>query len=182
LFRTRRLWWSGERLVFIDESGINLALTRPCGRAPRGERLYDSVPDGRWQNYTMIAGLRLDGLVAPMVLPGAMNAMALRAWVAQSLAPELRDGDIIVWDNLSVHDDAEVRRCIEATGARLEFLPPYSPDFNPIEAAWSKVKQALRAAAARKWRALVYAVGNAMQAVTPENCRAWFRHCGYRLT
>jgi transposase len=114
-----------------------------------------------------------------MLLPGAMNTEALRVWVRDCLAPLLRPGDILIWDNLGIHEDPEVAALIRATGARLEFLPPYSPDLNPIENAWSKAKAILRGLAARTWEALVPAVAVALQAVTPADSLGWFCHCGY---
>src|SRR5262249_49667642 len=147
--------------------------------APRGERAVDHVPGRRWETFTLIAALRFDGVHAPMLLPGAMNALALRTWVRNSLVPLLRNGDIVVWDNLGIHDDYEVRLSIEAAGARLRFLPPYSPDFNPIEQAWSKTKAVLRRLGARTWRRLVDAVSQALHSITPLDCIGWFENCGY---
>lgn len=163
----------------MDESGVNLALTRTNAWAPRGERIVDQVPGRRWENFSLIAALSLDGVHAPMLLPGAMNTEAMRVWARESLAPLLQSGDVVVWDNLGIHGDFEVRLAIESTGARLEFLPPYSPDLNPIELAWSKTKAVLRRLGARSWRRLVNAVGTALHAITPEDSAGWFRHCGY---
>jgi len=170
--------WSVERLVFIDESGINFAQTRAVARAPCGERVVDHVP-AHWENYSLIAALRSTGIVAPMLLPGAMNTEALRTWVRDVLAPELRPGDIVIWDNLGIHSDPEVAVALAERGARLEFLPPYSPDFNPIEEAWSKIKCILRVAKARVFDALVDALGDALNAVCPDDCLGWFKHAGY---
>jgi len=174
-------WWHNRQLVFIDESGVNLSETRAEGRAPRGERVVDAVPGGRWENYTIVAGLRMNGVVAPMMLPGAMNADCLRIWVRRSLAPALKPGDIVVWDNLSIHNDPQIPKMIERRGARLEFLPPYSPDLNPIEKAWSKMKTVLRKLKARTRDALVKALGIALRAITAEDCLGWFKHAGYTL-
>lgn len=171
--------WRLSRLVFVDESGINLALTPTRARAPRGERVVDDVPQGRWETYSVIAGLRCSGVVAPMMLPGAMNAESLLAWVQTELAPTLRPGDIVIWDNLSIHKDPEVVAAIHTTGARVEFLPPYSPEFNPIEEAWSKVKSFLRVAKARTVDVLVDALGAAFTAITASDCLGWFAHAGY---
>lgn len=171
--------WAPSRLVFIDESGVNLSLTRAEGRAPRGERVVDDVPGSRWENFSVIAALRSTGIVAPMILPGAMNGEALRTWVAQCLAPELCPGDIVIWDNLGIHGDAEVVKTIKACGARLRFLPPYSPDLNPIERAWSKMKSILRAIGARVKDSLVQGLADALGAITPRDCDGWFRHSGY---
>jgi transposase len=173
------LRWAIRKLVFIDESGVNLSQTRTEGRAPRGERVIDHVPGRRWETHSIIAGLRTTGIVAPMVIPGAMNTDSLRVWVQTVLAPELRRGDIVVWDNLGIHTDPDVAAAIVARGARLEFLPPYSPEFNPIEEAWSKMKGILRAAKARTVDTLVQAVGEALEAISPTDCHGWFKHAGY---
>ena len=128
----------------------------------------------------MIAALNLEGVHAPMLLPGAVNAQALRVWVRGSSVPLLEPGNIVIWDNLGIHDDFDVRMEIETAGARVGLLPPYSPDLNPIESAWSKAKALLRRLAARTWRRLVAAVGEALHAITLADCTAWFHHCGYR--
>lgn len=172
--------WDPRKLVFIDESGVNLALTREQAWGPRGERVVDSVPHGRWETYSVIAALRHRGVIAPMLIRGAVDAEVMRAWVRQELAPKLRAGDIVVLDNISVHDDPEVAEAIEARGARLQFLPPYSPDLNPIEPAFGKMKSMLRAAKARVADALVWALDEALSAITPQDCRGWFRHSGYQ--
>ena len=180
-FFRRMLWWHNRSLVFIDESGVNLSQTRAEGRAPRGQRLVDAVPGGRWENYTIIAGLRESGIIAPMMLPGAMNSERLRTWVRKSLAPALKRGDIVVWDNLSIHNDSQVAALIEQRGATLEFLPAYSPDLNPIERAWSKMKTILRKLKARTRDALTNALGTALHAITKQDCLGWFKHSGYTL-
>lgn len=181
-FERRMARWPADKLVFIDESGLNLSLTRSEGWGPRGERVVDHVPGRRWESYSIIAALRNKGVIAPMLIAGAMNTDAFRVWICEVLAPELRRGDIVVLDNLGIHDDEEVREAIERRGARLEFLPPYSPDLNPIEPAWSKMKSSLRAAKARVFDALVWAVDEALTAITPSDCRGWFEHCGYAAT
>ena len=173
--------WDASRLVFIDETGVNVALARAEGRAPRGRRVIDHIPMCRWQNYTVIAGIRTDGVVAPMIFPGALNTEALRAWTTHFLLSELRHGDIVVWDNLGVHDDAVVLEAIRSRGARLRFLPPYSPDMNPIELAWSKAKQIMRVIRADTFETLVTATGEALDAITPSDCRSWFKHAGCRI-
>jgi transposase len=141
----------------------------------------DHVPGNRWETYTIIAGLRSTGIIAPMVIAGAMNTEALRVWVSEVLAPRLRRGDIVVWDNLSIHRDPDVAALIRARGAKLRFLPPYSPEFNPIEEAWSKLKAILRVASARTIAALVVAIGDAFRAISRRDCRGWFTHAGYVL-
>jgi transposase len=168
--------------VFIDESGVNLSLTRAEARAPRGERIVDDVPGSRWETYTIIAALRDTGVIAPMVLRGAMNAEALRTWVQLSLAPQLKPWDIVIWDNLSIHNCPEIADIVRGRGARLEFLPPYSPDLNPIELAWSKMKTILRRLKARATEVLIDAVGYALRAVTAEDCVGWFNHAGYTFS
>ncbi len=179
VFCKRRQRWRKRRLWFVDESGVNLALTRANGWAPRGERLVDHVPGRRWENFSLIAALSLDGVHAPLLLPGAMNTEAMRVWAREFLVPLLKPGDIVIWDNLGIHTDFEVRLAVECTGARLEFLPPYSPDLNPIELAWSKAKALLRRLGARTWRRLVCAVADALHAITPADSAGWFGHCGY---
>jgi transposase len=163
----------------VDESGVNLSMTRKEAWAPRGERIVDNVPGRRWETFTLIAALSVDGVRAPLLLPGAMNTEGLRVWVRDQLAPLLQPGDIVIWDNLGIHGDAEVRRLVRAMGARIEFLPAYSPDLNPIETAWSKAKALLRATAARTWGALIDGVSRALQAITPMDALNWFCHSGY---
>jgi len=174
--------WPADKLVFIDESGVNLALTRRQAWGPRGERVVDDVPVGRWETYSVIAALREEGVTAPMVLRGAMDTESMRAWVRTQLAPTLRRGDIVVLDNISFHDDQEVAELIARRGARLEFLPPYSPDLNPIEEAWGKVKTILRAAKARVLEALIWALDEGLSATSPQDCQGWFQHAGYRVS
>lgn len=168
------------RFVFIDESGAKTNMTRLFGRSKGGERLFDSTPHGRWETTTMIASIRLDGADAPMVIEGASDGAVFRAYVKHILLPTLRDGDIVVLDNLSSHKAAEIEEMINTVGAALWFLPPYSPDFNPIEKMWSKVKAHLRATEARCTEELYTAVGNALKNVTASDARGWFRSCGYR--
>ena len=154
-------------------------MARRYGRAPRGERALDAVPHGRWRTTTVIAALRADGIVAPLVLEGAIDGPAFLAWVERVLAPTLRPGDTVVADNLGSHKVAGVREAIEARGASLLYLPPYSPDLNPIELAFSKLKRLLRTAAARTADALEAAIGAALGQFTPAECASHMRHCGY---
>jgi transposase len=153
--KRREDWFDGqldldpERLVFIDETWASTNMARLRGRAPKGERLRAGIPHGHWKTTTFVAGLRLSGMVAPMVLDGPINRDAFAAYVNQILVPELTPGDIVVMDNLSSHKGTGVHQAIEAAGATLLYLPPYSPDFNPIEMAFAKLKALLRAAAAR---------------------------------
>ena len=143
-FRKAQKAWDPSRLIFVDESGVNLSMTRSVAWAPVGQRAVDAVPGDRWSNYSVIAGLGIAGVVAPMVVPGAIDGQAMLKWVERCLAPVLHPGDIVIWDNLSVHTDARLLAAIERRGAELVFLPPYSPDLNPIEQAWSKAKAILR--------------------------------------
>jgi len=168
-----------EKLVFLDESAVNTAMVRGRGRCPRGERLVAPAPAGLWQTSTLVAAVGLDGVVAPMVIDGPLNGASFAQYVERSLVPALEPGTIIVMDNLPVHKSARVADAIAAAGCTLVFLPPYSPDYNPIELVWSKVKTLLRAAAARTFEAVVDAAGVALRAITPADCDGYFRHCGY---
>jgi len=168
-------------LKFIDESGAHLGLTRLRGRAAPGVRVVEATPGFSGPHYTLVATLSLQGIQAPWMFEGAMDTLAFDTYVQHVLAPTLRPGDIVLADNLSAHQGEMARTAIEARGARLEFLPPYSPDLNPIEKCWAKVKQALRAAKARTWDELVVAVRDALLTVTPQDAAAWFAHCGYEL-
>ena len=168
-----------ERLVFIDETGASTKMARMRGRAPRGERLRASVPHGHWKTTTFVGGLRLCGMTAPMVLDGPMTGSWFTAYVEQVLAPTLKPGDLVILDNLPAHKGAAAREAIEAVGARLLFLPPYSPDFNPIENAFSKLKALLRKAAARTVDELWRAIGVAIDAFTPTDCANYFIAAGY---
>jgi transposase len=168
-----------EHVKFIDESGVNLGLTRLFGRAAPGQRVVEATPGISGPHSTVVAAVGLSGVQAPWILEGAMNTVGFETYVEQILAPTLQTGDWVLLDNLSVHKGSTVRSMIEARGARLIFLPPYSPDLNPIELCWAKVKTALRAAKARTWDALVDALAKALRSVSPDDVRAWFIHCGY---
>ena len=178
-------WWERvaefvvARLKFIDESGSNLALTRLYGRAAPGERVAEGVPQNYGENVTMLAAIGLGGLQAPMTVNGAVDGEVFLIYVREVLVPTLTRGDIVVMDNLSSHRVAGIKEAIEAAGARLEYLPPYSPDFNPIEKCWSKVKTCLRKAKARTREALEAALKEALLQITEADARAWFIHCGY---
>jgi transposase len=167
------------RLVFIDETGATTKMARLHGRSRRGERCRAAVPHGHWKTTTFTAGLRLDGLSAPIVLDGPMNGAAFLAYVEQFLVPTLRPGDVVIMDNLPAHRVSGVREAIEAAGATRLFLPPYSPDFNPIEQAFAKLKAHLRKAAARTKDALWQAIADALHAFTPQECANYFRNSGY---
>jgi transposase len=167
------------RLIFLDESGAKTNLTRLCGRAPRGERVPGSVPHGHWQTTTMISSIRLDGTTACMALEGATDTESFRAYVQALLVPTLRPGDIVVMDNLSPHkSDPTLARIVQA-GAQVRFLPAYSPDLNPIEKMWSKIKGILRSLQARTPAALIQAIGLALNQVTAQDALGWFASCGY---
>ncbi len=181
----RRAWFERQpdldprRLVFIDETGASTKMARLRGRSRRGERCRAAVPHGHWKTTTFTAGLRLDGLTAPMVLDGPMNGVAFRVYVEQMLAPTLAPGDVVILDNLPAHKVSGVREAIEAAGATLLFLPPYSPDFNPIEQAFAKLKALLRKAAARTIDDLWTAIANAIELFTPAECANFFVNSGY---
>jgi transposase len=168
-----------ERLVFIDETGTSTNMARLRGRAPRGERLIGKIPHGHWKTTTFVAGLRSTALTAPCVIDGPMNGNAFIAYVEQILAPSLKSGDIVVLDNLSAHKVPGVREAIVAAGATLLYLPPYSPDFNPIEQLFAKLKALLRKAAERSVHALWHRIASLLDAFTPEECANYFRNAGY---
>jgi transposase len=168
-----------EKLVFIDETGASTKMARLRGRSPRGQRCRAPIPHGHWKTTTLVAGLRLSGMTAPMVIDGAINGEAFLAWTRQMLVPTLREGDMVVMDNLPAHKVAGIREAIEATGARLEFLPPYSPDFNPIEQAFAQIKAFLRGEATRTIPTLWAAIANALDAVTPDFAVNYFANAGY---
>jgi transposase len=171
-----------ERLVFIDETWAKTNMTRPRGRSRAGTRLIAAVPHGHWQTTTFLAGLRSSGLIAPLVIDGAVNGEIFLAYVRQQLAPALQPGDIVIMDNLSSHKRAGVRQAIEAVGAALIYLPPYSPDFNPIEQAFSKFKWLLKSAAHRTVEGLWRACGELLDKFTATECHHYIRHSGYRYT
>lgn len=167
------------RLVFIDETWATTNMARLRGRCARGTRLVAAVPHGHWKTSTFIAALRADGLTAPFVLDGAINGEAFVAYVEQVLAPTLRPGDIVVLDNLSSHKVAGVREAIESRGASLLYLPPYSPDLNPIEQVFAKLKQLLRKAAARTVTTLWDAIGDLLHRFSPQECQNYLANSGY---
>jgi transposase len=168
------------RLVFLDETWVTTNMARRYGRAPRGERAIGSVPHGHWLTSTFIAGLRQNGIVAPCLFNCAIDGELFLAYVEQQLAPTLLPDDIVIADNLSSHKVAGVREVIETCGASLRFLPPYSPDLNPIEQAFAKLKELLRAEAARTIDALWTAAGQLLDRFTPDECANYFAHAGYR--
>ena len=154
-------------------------MARRYGRAPKGERLRVGIPHGHWKTTTFVAGLRLTGVIAPMVLDGPINGRAFQAYVDQVLVPELKPGDIVIMDNLASHKGADVRAAIEAAGATLLYLPPYSPDFNPIENAFSKLKAMLRKAAERTVDGLWNRIGDLLPSFSPQECANYFSAAGY---
>ena len=168
-----------SRLVFIDESSVKTNMTRRYGRAKCGHRLVAAVPHGHWKTTTFVGALRCDGLTAPLVIDGAINGELFLAYVEQVLVPTLKPGDVVIMDNLRVHKLAGVREAIEAVGAKLLFIPPYSPDLNPIELAFSKLKALLRAKAIRTAEALWKALGDLCDSFSPGQCANYFRHDGY---
>ncbi|MFP4005067.1 MAG: IS630 family transposase [Alphaproteobacteria bacterium] len=168
-----------ERLVFIDETGASTKMARLRGRSAKGTRCRAPIPHGHWKTTTFVGALRLSGMTAPMTLDGAMNGPAFLAYVEQALAPTLKPGDIVIMDNLPAHKPTAVRQAIEAAGAELRFLPAYSPDFNPIELAFSKLKALLKAAAARTVAELWNAIADAIEAITPAECANYFTATGY---
>ena len=168
-----------SRVSFLDESGAVTNMVRTYGRSDCGDRCIDATPQGHWKIMTAMAAVRLDGLVAPFTIDAAMDGEIFLTYVQRVLVPTLREGDVVVMDNLSAHKRPAVRQSIEAAGATLLYLPPYSPDFNPIEMIWSKVKGLLRSIAARTIDALHDAFGRAFAAVTRGDIAGCFRHCGY---
>jgi transposase len=184
----RQAWFEDQpgldpaRLVFIDETGATTKMARRHGRAPRGQRLKLSVPYGHWKTTTFVGGLRLSGMTAPMVLDGPMTGGWFLAYVEQVLAPTLQPGDVVILDNLAAHKSAAIRTAIEATGASLRFLPPYSPDLNPIENAFAKLKALLRKAAARTLDDLWTTIAKAIDTFTPSECANYFTAAGYAST
>ena len=181
----RREWRQGQaaldpkHLVFIDETWAKTNMARSHGRCLRGQRLIGRVPHGHWKTTTFVAGLRHDGITAPFVVDRPMNGIIFRVYVERVLAPTLGPGDLVILDNLSSHKGDEPRRIIEARGARLVFLPPYSPDLNPIELAFSKLKGLLRKAAERSIDDLWNCIGESLDHFTPEECRNYLRHAEY---
>ena len=181
-FRRELQCLDAEKTWVVDESGASTSMTRLRGRGPRGQRVHGSVPGGHWKVQTIIGALRTDGVGAALTFEGATDGEAFLTFVRQVLAPKLRAGDVVVLDNLSSHKVAGVKQAVEAQGARLLPLPPYSPDYSPIEPAWSKLKQFLRSVAARTKDALEQAIADGLRAITPSDARGYFHRCGYAVT
>ncbi len=181
----RAAWWvevqrlDPAQLVFVDESGPNLAMTPRYGRAPRGQRVVGQAPRNHGPNTTLIAAMSPVGIMAAMTVAGAMDRDAFEVFVAQVLVPSLTSGQTVIWDNLSVHKSATAQQLITAAGCQVVFLPPYSPDFAPIEQAFSKLKTLLRRTQARTRSALDDAITAGLRTITPTDARGWFAHCGY---
>ena len=167
-----------ERLIFIDESGSHIAMTRTRAWAPKGRRAFGRVPRNRGRVTTMLAALSIDGIEAMMTVQGGTTAPVFLKFLDEHLVPRLRSGDVVVMDNLGAHHAHGVRERIEAVGARVLYQPPYSPDLNPIELAWSKIKTALRAAGARTVEMLIAAIAFVVRFVTPRDAAGWFKHSG----
>lgn len=179
--RRPRMRASPARLVFLDETAVTTKMTRLRGRSPRGHRLAADAPFGRWQTQTFIAGLRCGGLIAPWVLAGPMNQVTFDVYVETQLAPTLSPGDVVVLDNVGFHKSARAAQALKARGSWFLFLPPYSPDLNPIEMAFSKLKAHLRKASARTFHALWAALGDICALFQPEECWNFFKAAGYAL-
>ena len=184
--QVRGLWrwlashFDAKRLVFVDESGFNTSMTRLRARAPKGKRAYGKVPRNRGKNTTLIASISLQGAMGTaMTIEGATDSEVFEAYIEHFLAPTLTKGQVVVLDGLGAHRTDKVRELVEATGADLLFLPSYSPDLNPIEEAFSKIKNIVRKAQARTREALVEAISLAISAITLEDAVGWFAHCGY---
>ena len=165
--------------MFLDETGITTNLLRRYGRAPRGARVHDHAPCGRWQTSTFLAALRVTGLTAPGVFDGAIDGESFRAYIEQILVPTLQHGDIVIADNLGAHKVAGIQRAIQAAGATLWYLPPYSPDLNPIELCFAKLKALVRTARCRSTETLWPFLGECLAHFSPDECRNYFRRCGY---
>jgi transposase len=173
-FRERLAGVDPGRLVFVDECGANTSMTRTHGRAPAGRRVDTDTP-GRWESITLTSGVRLSGVTATFAFPGATNTAVFEGYVAEVLVPELRPGDVVVWDNLKPHQSEEAVEAVESAGAQVVPLPPWSPDLTPIEEMVSKVKEAMRSAGARTKEGIYAALGSALHDVTPENIAGWFQ-------
>jgi len=171
-----------DRLVFIDETWAKTNMTRTYGRSEVGKRVIQKVPNGRWQTTTFVGALRATGFIAPLTIDGPVNGSLFLAWVEQHLVPVLKPGDIVVMDNLSSHKVRGVREAIEQAKAELRYLPPYSPDLNPIELAFSKLKKLLRDGAKRTVNQLWKLCGSILDEFAEAECRKYFKHCGYRYT
>ncbi len=170
-----------KQLIFIDEAAVNTAMTRRFGWAAPGERVIDKVPRNYGAQTSLISALALRGLVATMSLEGAVDTLAFDAYISEVLRPKLKAGDVVILDNLNVHKASQIEQVANQRGARVIWLPPYSPDYSPIEPCWSKIKQLLRAAKARTREELEAALSEALKLVAKSDIRGWFNHCGYSV-
>lgn len=184
--QSQRRWWDilvmrhvARKLVFLDEFGADTKMTRRYGWGPRSQRVVSDVPFGHWKSLTFVGALKITGLTAPMVLEGAMDGECFLAYVQQFLCPTLARGNIVVMDNLACHKQSGVKAAIEAVGANVFYLPPYSPDLNPIEQAFAKLKTLLRKAAERTIDGLTHRIGQLVDHFTPTECQNYFRNSGY---
>jgi transposase len=183
--KLRRAWWRKVRkievkhLVFVDETGVNTAMTRTRARAAKGKRAVGKVPQGHWKTLTVLGALRLEGVAAAATIAAPTDAEVFRVFVRQALVPALRPDDVVVWDHLSSHQAAGVAEAIQEVGARLLPLPPYSSDYSPIEPCWSKVKQRRRAVEARAEEPLGQAAAKALASVSAADAQGWFENCGF---
>lgn len=168
-----------RRVVFVDETGVNLALAKNYGRAPRGQRAVGAVPKNYGQSVTLIGAIDAQGLCASLTFRGATDTLAMKVFVKEVLLPALQPGDCVIWDNLAVHKTRIVQELFARARVELLFLPPYSPDLNPIELCWSKLKTYLRAVGARTYETLSKAISAAIKLITATDARNWMRHCGY---
>ena len=180
-WRNNQSTFQTSRLVFLDESGVNTGMTRLYGRATQDKRVREAVPDIRFHRTTILSSVRLDGTTIPFVFEGALNGDIFRVYVQQLLTPSLKPGDIVIMDNLSSHKVSGIREAIESVGASILFLPPYSPDLNPIELMWSKIKAILRKLKIRAKELLDDAIALALDTVSISDISGWFRHDGYAL-
>lgn len=178
-WRTRQADLTRRRVVFIDETGVNLALARLYGRARRGQRARGAVPKNYGESVTLIGAIDQNGLFASLTFRGATDTLAMKVFLKEVLLPELKPGDCVVWDNLAVHKTRVVRELFREDGVELMFLPPYSPDLNPIELCWSKLKTYLRFVGARTYETLSEAISAAIKLITATDAQNWMRHCGY---
>lgn len=178
-WQQRQPQFDPAKVVFIDETWASTNMCRRYGRCPKGQRLVCPIPYGHWKTTTFVGALRAEGMTAPVVIDGAMNGELFLAYIEQQLVPTLRPGDVVIMDNLPAHKRVGVRNAIEAAGCTLEYLPPYSPDLNPIELAFAKLKHLLRSSGHRTMDALWRFLGQALDAFSPQECHNYIRHCGY---
>ena len=182
IFRGRAANINRERFVFLDETGVNTAMTRLYARAAVGQRVVDTVPQGSWETTTLLSAINTEGVVSAVAFPGATDSLAFASFVEHHLLPVLQPGDIMVLDNLKPHKQPQLARLLRRAGVGVWYLPPYSPDYNPIELIFSKVKRFLRRVATRSTAALWEALGEALATVTAQDCQNCFAHCGYTAT